>query len=74
MCVFVPVILSLITDFDQCSFFGNFLIYQSIFWSIKFQKMFQNVDQCFPKTKMTSSNILCFPSQSKSIHFTVSEE
>ena len=36
-------------------------------------KMVKNVDQCFPKPKMTSSNVL-FYSQPKDIQFTVTKE
>ena len=44
-----------------------------LFWSIKCQKMVKNVDQCLPKPKMTSSNVLFCP-QLKDIQFTVIEE
>ena len=42
-------------------------------WSMKCQKMVENVDQCFPKPKTTSLNVLFFP-QPKDIQFTVTEE
>ena len=50
-----------------------FLINRLVVWSIKCQKMVKNVHQCFPKPKMTSSNVLFCP-QLKDIQFTVIEE
>lgn len=38
--------------------FVRFLIYRSVVWSIKCQKM---VDLCFLTLKMTSSNVLLYP-------------
>lgn len=39
----------------------------------KCQKMWEDFDQCFPKTKILSSNI-CFSLQPKDIQFTIREE
>ena len=44
-----------------------------VVWSLKCQKMVKNVDQCFPKPKMTSSNVLLCP-QLQDIQLTVTEE
>ena len=41
----------------------NLSMNQLVVLSIKYQKMVKNVDQCFPKPKMMSSNILFWPQQ-----------
>ena len=40
---------------------------QLVVWSIKCQKMVKNVDHCFPKSKMTSSNVT--EKESKKFYF-----
>ena len=50
-----------------------FSINQSVVWSVKCQKMMKNVDQCFPKPEMTSSNVLFCP-QPEDIQFIDAEE